>query len=181
MEHSQLSYLINSWGSYIKERQICYEKMLGSDELKSLFNEHETTISRINTSNSFTVFEVISDLYYRENFHSDLIAFFLDPNENHGMGSLGIELLIDLIVEETGWHINANDYDDSTVVREEGRIDILIRDDYSKHAILVENKMNNAGDMDRQIPRYCDILEEQGYIIDAAVYLPMLKKLFKFE
>lgn len=175
MEHSQLSYLINSWGSYIKERQICYEKMLGSDELKSLFNEHETTISRINTSNSFTVFEVISDLYYRENFHSDLIAFFLDPNENHGMGSLGIELLIDLIVEETGWHINANDYDDSTVVREEGRIDILIRDDYSKHAILVENKMNNAGDMDRQIPRYCDILEEQGYIIDAAVYLPMLK------
>ena len=78
-----------------------------------------------------------------------------------------------------GWQVNIDNYKNATVVREQGllqgRIDILIKDDDSKHAILIENKMNNAGDMDRQIPRYCGILEKQGYTIDAVIYLPMLK------
>ncbi len=32
----------------------------------------------------FNVFTLISDLYYRENFHSDIMAFFLDPTAVHG-------------------------------------------------------------------------------------------------
>jgi hypothetical protein len=57
------------------------------------------------------------------------------------------------------------------VNRELDRIDITIRDIKSKKAIIIENKINNAGDMPRQIPRYYKKLEEQGYSIDAIVYL----------
>lgn len=175
MNYSHIKSLLNDWSSFINERQSSYEALLSDTSLKHLINEHNATIRKADRSNSFTVFEIISNLYYRENFHSDLISFFLDPSQNHGMTLLGIEALINLIVKQTGWEICVKDYKGATVVREEGRIDIIIRDDYSKHAILVENKMNNAGDMDRQIPRYCDILEKQGFTIDSAIYLPMLK------
>ena len=175
MDYLHFTSLVNDWGSFLNERQSCYENLLCDRSLKSLLAEHSSTIEQVNKNKAFTVFEIISSLYYRENFHSDLIAFFLDPVQNHGMGLLGIELLVNLVIKRTGWQISAEYYEDAMVVREQERIDILIRDDYSKHAILVENKMNNAGDMDRQIPRYCDILEEQGYTIDAAIYLPMLK------
>ncbi len=175
MDYSHITSLLNDWGSFLNERQSYYENLLCDRSLKSLLAEHSSTIKMIDKSKAFTVFEIISSLYYKENFHSDFIAFFLDPGQNHGMGLLGIELLVSLVIKQTGWQIKKNFYKNATVVREQGRIDILIRDDCSKHAILVENKMNNAGDMDRQIPRYCDILEEQGYTIDAAIYLPMLK------
>lgn len=33
------------------------------------------------------VFTIASDLYYRENFHSDVICAFLDPSYNHNMGT----------------------------------------------------------------------------------------------
>lgn len=175
MDYSHIKSLFKDWASFLNERQSSYESLLCDTSLKYLLVEHNSAIKNVDKSKAFTVFEIISDLYYRENFHSDLIAFFLDPSQNHGMCLLGIELLIDLIVKQTGWQISIDNYEDATVVREQGRIDILIKDDYSRHAILVENKMNNAGDMDRQIPRYCDILEEQGYTVEAAIYLPMLK------
>lgn len=167
--------MIESWGFFLRERQMNFEKMLGEGMLKHLFEEHESVVRRDDKSNAFNVFEIISNLYYRENFHSDLIAFFLDPTQNHGLGKLGIELLINLISKQTGRRINLEYYHNAHVFREYGRIDILLRDDYSKHAIVIENKMNNAVDMDRQIPRYCNILESEGFSIDAAVYLPMLK------
>ena len=31
----------------------------------------------------FNVFKLSSDLYFRENFHSDIIKSLLDPKENH--------------------------------------------------------------------------------------------------
>lgn len=89
-------FLVNDWGSFLNERQSCYENLLCDRSLKSLLAEHSSTIEQVNKSKAFTVFEIISSLYYRENFHSDLIAFFLDPVQNHGMGLLGIELLVNL-------------------------------------------------------------------------------------
>lgn len=175
MDYSHISSVIDYWGSFINRRQTKYGSLLCDPFLKGLMKEHEATLKAFDNSNAFTVFEIVSDLYYRENFHSDLIAFFLDPRRNHGYGSLGIELLIKLIAEQSSLGIDPSDYGQAEVIREQGRIDILIKDEVSKHAILLENKMNNAVDMVRQIPGYCDLLEEQGFRIDAAVYLPMLK------
>ena len=175
MDFTQISSTIDNWSSFLSERQSSFESLLRDSSLNRLLEEHKAVVKSADKSNAFTVFEIISDLYYRENFHSDLIAFFLNPNQNHGYGTLGIELLMDLISRSTGWQLDPANYVDAIVVREEGRIDILIKDECSKHAILIENKMNNAGDRDRQIPRYCDILEKQGFTVDAAIYLPMLK------
>ena len=120
---------------------------------------------------SFNVFTIVSDLYYRENFHSDIIRFFLAPTENHGEGSLFLTTFISML-NKLGRKINPQDYCDAVVVREEGKIDILIKSEISKKAIVIENKINNAGDMPRQLPRYYDYLSPY-YSIDAIVYLPL--------
>lgn len=121
---------------------------------------------------SFNVFYLISDLYYRENFHSDIIAFLLDTREKHGYGAESLSVFISLL-NSMGSEIKIENYVDAVAVREEGKIDILIKSENSKHVIIIENKINNAGDMPRQLPRYYDYVTELGYRVDAIVYLPL--------
>lgn len=119
----------------------------------------------------FNVFYLVSDLYYRENFHSDIIRFFLDPNEKHQCGDVFLRAFIQML-NKTGKSIDPNKYQDAMAVREEGKIDILITSNLSKSAIIIENKINDAVDMERQIPRYYDKVSK-GYTVDAIVYLPL--------
>ena len=129
----------------------------------------------------FNVFHIISDLYYRENFHSDIISFFLNPTEKHGGGNVYLNTFIEMLNKKgknnINWkYIDSNDYQDAIVTREEGtsdsRIDILIKSETAKKAIIIENKINNAADMRRQIPRYYYYVQN-SYIVDAIVYLPL--------
>ena len=124
----------------------------------------------------FNVFHIISDLYYRENFHSDIISFFLNPTEKHGGGSVYLNTFIEML-NKTGKNIDSNDYKDAIVTREEGtiysRIDILIKSEATKKAIIIENKINNAPDMHQQMPRYYEYVTQNSYIVDAIVYLPL--------
>ena len=121
------------------------------------------------------VFTIASDLYYRENFHSDVICAFLDPSYNHDMGTAFLYAFINMLKEffKDRVNINKENYRDAVAQRESNRIDILIQSESSKHCIIIENKMNNAGDMERQIPRYYELMVEQGYIVDAIVYIPL--------
>lgn len=129
----------------------------------------------------FNIFHIISDLYYRENFHSDIISFFLNPKEKHGGGCVYLNTFIEMLNKKgknnINWkYIDSNDYQDAIVTREEGtsdsRIDILIKSETAKKAIIIENKINNAADMRRQIPRYYYYVQN-SYIVDAIVYLPL--------
>lgn len=122
-------------------------------------------------ADEFNIFHVISNLYYRENFHSDIISFLLDPQSNHGLNHLMLKNFIDTL-KQLGCVIDETHYHDALVVREEARIDILIKSETSGHAIIIENKMNNATDMHRQLPRYYDYIT-QHYIVDAIIYLPL--------
>ena len=81
---------------------------------------------------SFNVFYLISDLYYRENFHSDIIAFLLDTREKHGYGAESLSVFISLL-NSMGSEIKIENYVDAVAVREEGKIDILIKSENSKH------------------------------------------------
>lgn len=120
----------------------------------------------------FNIFFLVSDLYYRENFHSDIISFFLDTQEKHGAGNAFLDVFIQML-NKKGKSIDSNYYRDAVAIREkEDRIDILIKSESTKRAIIIENKINNAGDMERQIPRYYDHVT-QNYILDAIVYLPL--------
>lgn len=141
-------------------------------DLRIIGDNYDKTKRRISDI-GFNVFQLTSDIYYRENYHSDVIKAFLDPTEKHCEKSLFLQLFIEML-NRTGKTVSEDDFKDAEVVREEGRIDILIKSETTKRAIIIENKMNNAGDMVRQLPRYYDKVSS-NYKIDAIVYLPLDK------
>ena len=122
----------------------------------------------------FNLFYLISDHYYRETFHSDIIAALLSPKENHGGGNLYLNLFLDMI------GVDKSNYQDAEVHKEYGtndgtlggRIDIFIEGE-NNHCVVVENKLNDAGDTYRQLPKYYHYLDNNKYNIDKFVYLPL--------
>lgn len=159
-KHPNLTYILKFINSCLS---ICNE-----------YQEHKFELN--NRERSFNLFTIISDLYYRENFHSDLISFLLSPQENHGCGWQFLNIFISMLNKQ-GRSLNPNDYKDAVVIREEDKIDILIKSESSKKAIVIENKMNNAGDRPRQLPRYYDYVSS-NYTIDAIVYIPLERSKF---
>jgi len=121
----------------------------------------------------FNIFKISSDLYYRENFQSDIISAFLNPKQNHNENSKYLHLFIDLINKgNLNKKINKKDFENSTVFRERNNIDILIVDDYSKKAIIIENKINEANDMYKQLPRYLEIVKKD-YEVESIAYITL--------
>jgi len=121
----------------------------------------------------FNVFKLSSDLYFRENFHSDIIKSLLDPKENHQEKNKYLFLFIDLLNEiDSKNHINKFDFENATVIRERANIDILVIDEKSKKAIIIENKINNAADQQRQLPKYYNHIKS-NYTVSAIVYLTL--------
>ena len=53
-----------------------------------------------------------------------------------------------------------------------GRIDIFIEGE-NNHCVVIENKLNNAGDTYRQLPKYYQYLKKKNCIIDKFVFLPL--------
>lgn len=126
----------------------------------------------------FNVFHLISDYYYRETFHGDIIAALLSPDEKHGEGNLYIDLFIKMINRKKQL-VDKQYYVECKVAKEystndgelAGRIDILIMG--NEHCIVIENKLNNAPDTYRQLPKYYADLKDAGFTVDAFVYMPL--------
>ena len=105
-----------------------------------------------------SIFEIFSDHYYKENFHSDILAYYFSHEE-----------VMPIFLR---WiNINSNDYTKYHIKRETNKIDLTIYGNNNKKAIIIENKSNNAEDMHRQIPRYYHKLKSQNIEIDKIVYL----------
>ncbi len=130
----------------------------------------------------FNIFQIISDKYHREDFHSDFLALLLNPKENHGCGKSFLNQFVSMVEKAINvYHGNnshfAHHYSESEVYREyptnDGRIDILILSPGNKRAIVVENKINGAPDMPKQLPRYFNYLSNKGFVIDAIVHLSL--------
>ena len=122
----------------------------------------------------FNAFALVSDVYHRENFHSDVIKAILDPSGAHGQGDLYLRLFLEFLRDHHGVALRVEDYEHAELERESGRIDLLIYDKNSKKAIIIENKINGAGDMNRQVVRYLEKVEDTwGYQCDAIIYLTL--------
>lgn len=143
---------------------------IGDPTLHSLTKRYEAGLLNRNIDLGFNLFEVISDIYYRENLHSDILKTLLDPQGKHAEKDRYLRLFFDYIALR-GARLRAEDYSQPQVLRESNRIDLLVKDDVSKHAIIIENKINNAADQPRQLPRYVEHLDAYGYHCDAVVYL----------
>jgi hypothetical protein len=117
-----------------------------------------------------TVFKEISPVYYHENFHSDIIAYYLN---NKIVKEVFIQWL-NKNINHSGLkihNIDINDYKNGEVKREEGRIDILLLSNDGSKAIIIENKSNNASDQLKQLYRYYDLLTKNGKLVEAIFYL----------
>ena len=146
---------------------------LNSEEIKKLANEYSINRANRDVDLGFNAFAIISGIYHRENLHSDVIKAFLDPKGKHGEGDRFLRAFLDYLatIDPIGKRIVPENYSNARVEREEGRIDILISDEWSKHAIIIENKINGAGDMGRQIPRYLEYIKAKDFHCDAIIYL----------
>jgi len=130
------------------------------------FNNNE------NIKPPYNIILAASDIYYHENYHSDIMAYILENGQKNT-----IKYFIEYIngipdAPKDMPKLDENKYLNIEVIREEKKIDILIRDKTSHHCIIVENKINNAGDMPRQLPRYYrKIIEEnEDAIVDVILY-----------
>lgn len=125
-----------------------------------------------NINPGFNSFILMSDIYKRENFHSDIIRAILDINGVHEGGNIYLLKFLSFInsfkniVDERnylGFNVE--------VEREDGRRDITIKG--NRHAIIIENKLNDAQDTSNQIPFYVKCLEDDGFKVDAIIYLTL--------
>ena len=125
----------------------------------------------VNNSN-FNIFSSISDIYYRENFHSDIIKLILDPTTEKIGNSKNIELFVKLLkkIKPT---LKIMIGKNISIEREKGRIDILLYDD-KNNAIIIENKINFAEDQDDQLGRYYSTTIKKGLTVNAIVYLTLI-------
>lgn len=156
-----------------------------NEEVKNLFNflidfqciynkieKHKREIK--NNINDFNIFNIISELYYRENFHSDLIySLLLDSIHDNGKDFL-FEF-INVLNLKCKININLNDFKSPVLSKEKDKIDIRIRDNISKKSIIIENKINDANDTYRQLPRYLLNEKNNGFDVVGIVYLRLTK------
>lgn len=136
-----------------------------SKEKKKIYEEHD-----IDGSLKFNFFESISDLYYRENFHSDILEVLLNPKTKEIGRKYFMQEFVNflgLTPEQCDWH---SDFD---VIREKGKIDLLIKNE--TQAVIIENKINYAPDMDNQLVRYMKyVAEDLGIKTYTVVYLTLI-------
>lgn len=149
-------------------------------EISELLKQGEKFVKALEVINQkkkiaeYNLFNLSSYNNQRENFHTDVIASLLDINGLHYENRLLLNLFIDFLNNSYGYKINKGDYHNAIVNREfsnqESRIDLLIVGNY--HCIIIENKMNDAPDMDNQISRYYNIAKNDLKLnVDAIVYL----------
>jgi hypothetical protein len=131
----------------------------------------------IELDSHFNIFTAFSDFYYRENLHSDIIKYIFDPHTEKIGNSKYMRIFKNYIENGLGKKIEL-DLNTITIEREKDKIDILIKD-CMNNCILVENKINNADDMNDQLGRYYTKLLKRNYSIKAIIYLTLspLKKL----
>ncbi|WP_025883329.1 PD-(D/E)XK nuclease family protein [Segatella paludivivens] len=87
----------------------------------------------------FNLFTIISDTFYRENFHRDIIYEFLNPQGSHKEGNKYLMLFLDML------NISRSLFKDAIVEKEytienNRRIDTLITDKTTMKLLLLKTK-----------------------------------------
>ena len=166
----------NTIQSFIAEECILY-----SEKKKEIYEQHD-----IDNTSKFNFFESISDKWYRENFHSDILFTILNPETKE----IGRKYFIQEFVEFLGISDRFNCDEKFEVIKEYptglvdwiddncqekgkyGYIDLLIKN--KTQAIIIENKINYAPDMKNQLVRYMKHVEEIGIKEYTVVYLTLI-------
>lgn len=125
-----------------------------------------------------SVFSPLSLFSLTEMDTSRLLAFFLDPQGKHGAGTAFLRRF-QTEIDCDGRGIQFVSFPfvvPEAYLGESGRADVLISDEESGCAILIENKLMGANDGEKQLERYGNWLEKnapKGYVmVYLSEYLP---------
>lgn len=134
---------------------------------------------KLNIEKTFNIFSTISDQYQKENLHSDIIRAIIGQDSDcfkseyimkEFLKFIGLKSdeifsnISSLVVQREYSTLTNNDND-------KGRVDLLIYDDTK--AIIIENKINGAPDMDNQLAKYYEQLNNEGKEVLKIVYLTL--------
>jgi len=114
-----------------------------------------------------SIFMAISKHYYHENFHSDILAYYLSYETPKRVFIDCLNENIDCDKKKILYH----DYKNGEVIREKNRIDITLFNEDRNRAIIIENKSNNANDQFKQLYRYYKRLEEKKITLEQICYI----------
>jgi hypothetical protein len=115
------------------------EHLVNSIQLLDLLNKIVEGYNKNNIKEPFNIILAASDIYYRENYHSDIIAYILQYKKLYLNNFIKY---INLNKQENQEGIDVKYYKKYEIIREEGKIDILIKNDETKHCVIVENKIS---------------------------------------
>lgn len=85
--------------------------------LSGLARKYEENLRKRHVDVGFNLFAIVSDLYYRENFHSDILRAVLDPAGGHGENAKYLHLFLDFIRSHCA-RVTVSNYSNSQVVRD---------------------------------------------------------------
>ena len=106
---------------------------------------------------NFNIFDIITDKWKKENFHSEILKFLLENYEEFFNNFSELIKIKD-----------KKEYSNAEITNEEARIDILIKSE--NKAIIVENKINWAPDQIEQFARYYKKVKEEKEV-EKIVYI----------
>ena len=101
----------------------------------------------------------------KEVYHSNMLAWLLDPNENHSLGDVVLKGILQRLVKDRGekynaFHVLLSDLYSFSVYREWKRIDILLVSKEEKIVYAIENKVGSH-EHGNQLNKYRETLEKE--------------------
>lgn len=86
MDVTDTTSFLNSYRLLIDAHLQSIHDLLTDTNISSVCKEYDIS-KNVQPQKSLNVFSLVSDLYYRENFHSDIICEFLNPAGSHNEGT----------------------------------------------------------------------------------------------
>lgn len=140
------------------------QKEMDEEALQEFLLDIECLDDLLPWTRQFNLFDVLK-LARAEIRHSNVLAWLLDANENHGIGDKFIEGFVRQIIENASdskydvFSLLLMDFHSFTVYREWKNIDILLVSEKEKKLIAIENKVGSQ-EHSNQLNRYREILEK---------------------
>lgn len=134
---------------------------------------------RIGSKQDFNFFYALVEKTHLEKYHSNFLAYLLNPKESHGFEDLFLKSFLELILtnyksepaEEERFSVGVNKI---TVTKEAplggGRVDILITSENPSWAIFIENKIRSK-EQPKQVIDYYEDIKKRKYSNYLGIYL----------
>lgn len=138
--------------------------MTNEEALKKILLDIDCLNELLPWAGKFNLFDVLR-ISRTEIRHSNMLAWLLNANENHGMGDAYVKALVQKLVANDSagrydvFQLALMDFYSFTVQREWNNIDILLTSSEEKTLIAFENKVGSHEHSD-QLNRYRKILEK---------------------